>query len=88
MQYGDDPPRKAPANELTFEWTVDRHGRLKRLDQEMTVRSGHRARMVQARFDAKRGVTTIHDGRRAPVERRGLVLLRLRTAQGRLFIEY
>jgi hypothetical protein len=89
LQYGDGPMRTAPGNELTFAWTVDRHGVLKRLDQELTAQDGHRRRTVSARFDAKRGVTMIRDdAKKRVIERQGLVLLRLATKRGTLLIEY
>ena len=85
----DDYVVKRPApNELEFVWTTDKGGVLRHLKQEGSLQSAVRHRIVEARFDAKRGVTTIRDGRKDPIERPGLVLMRLITTRGQLSIQY
>lgn len=88
VQYDDNPAHLAPPNKLMFTWTFDRHADLKRLVQEMTATTARRRRTVNATFDPSRDVTAIRDGRKRPVERPGLVLLRLVTTRGTLSIQY
>jgi hypothetical protein len=88
LQYGDDGALAPPPNELSFTATFERGRRLQQVVQTMSVAAGKRRRIVEASYNARRGITIIRDGKNGSIERAGLVLLRLETSGGILSIQY
>jgi uncharacterized repeat protein (TIGR01451 family) len=87
LQYGDDDVQAPSPNELSFTGTFEKDHRLKHLTQTMSVTTGKGRRIVEARYNARRGITTIRD-KNGSIERAGLVLLRLDTSRGILSVQY
>lgn len=88
LQYGDDGPQAPPSNELSFTATFEKGHALKHVKQAMSVTTGKRRRIVEAGYNARRGITAIRDGNNGAIERAGLVLLRLDTSRGIVSIQY
>lgn len=80
-----------PRNSKKFEWSLNKDGSLKELEQKMTVGKGKDKQEVQAKFDSRKNQTEIKDKRGAKevkVTKPGLVLLMLATDKGKLVIEF
>jgi len=78
-------------NSKHFEWSTDRSGVIKELEQKMTAGSGKDRRSVDAKYQADKNQTRIETDGPGPdvhATKPGLVLLRLATAAGKLAIEY
>lgn len=78
---------------LAFEWSLDKDGTLKELEQKIKVEAprGRDDDEVSAKFEATKNTTTIDTGERGrerKVTRTGLALLELATESGQLRIEY
>lgn len=89
VQYGSQPAIPFPENELKFEWALDKSGALKELEQEITIGKGEARQEVEAKFEAKKGTTTIRVERPKPETKTvqaGPVFLKLVTANGELKI--
>ncbi len=89
LQYNTGAVMSAPKNKLSYEWDLDRNGNLKRLGQKLKTDSGNPDQEVDAEFRADRNqtvITTKHP--KTTTIRTGLVLLRFRSVQGQLVIEY
>lgn len=75
-----------------YEWSLNRDGSFKHLDQHMFVGKGRNRLEVLARYDGRKDVTSIkvHGRRGKPLAYHGLVLLRMITDQatGKLLIEF
>ena len=73
-----------------FEWSVNRDGSLKSLEQSMTIGRGKYRTHVKASYDPKTNKTTIQSDAKNPckVTLTGLVLLRMATKNGALVVEY
>jgi hypothetical protein len=91
VQYNDGLLRVFGENRVRFEWSFDRAGALRQLQQEVATGRGRDRRRVKATFDGRRNQTTIHtdmDGRgEKKITRPGLVLLRLATTNGQVMVE-
>ena len=87
LQYGDDDAQAPAPNELSFNTTFEKGHLLKHVTQTMNVTAGKGRRIVEARYDARRGITTIKDTN-GSIERAGLVLLQLDTSRGILSVQY
>jgi uncharacterized repeat protein (TIGR01451 family) len=88
LRYGDEGARAPSPNELSFTAAFEKGHRLKRVTQTMSVAAGKRRRSVEASYNARRGITTIKDGKNGSIERAGLVWLRLETSGGELSVQY
>ncbi len=91
IQYNSDPVITPPKNRKSFEWSTEKEGPLKELEQEMEVGKGKDRQDVEARYDAKKNETTIRVDETKPeikIVKTGLALLRLATDKGKLVIEY
>ena len=73
-----------------FEWSTNKDGSLKTLDQNMTIGRGESRTHVKASYDSTKNQTTIHSDAKNPskVTLPGLVLMRLATDAGGVVIEY
>ena len=73
-----------------YEWSTNKDGSLKSLNQKFELHKGKDRVQVEASYDKKSNVTTIKKvGKNASKETRsGLVLLRMSTRAGELSIEY
>ena len=102
LQYNGGPVISPPANSVKFEWSTNKDGTLKSLNQRLSVGKGKNRQWVSAKFDAKKNQTVIKtgtggededdddddDSHGVKITRPGLVLLRLVTDEGALIIEY
>lgn len=90
LRYNDGTTVPLVRNRLRFEWTADRAGALRGLQQDLEIGRGRDRREISADFDGRRNVTTVsaHEHGERKSRRPGLVVIRLATAQGRLGIEY
>ncbi len=95
LQYNGGAVLTLPKNEKKFEWSLNKDGSLKELEQKLTVGKGKDKEEIQAKFDAKKNETAIRvkekgkdddDGKK--VVKPGLALVRLATDNGKLGIEY
>ena len=87
---GGDATRPGP-DTLDAEWGATRDGTLETLHQTVTVGRERDRATLTARYDARRGETTLTPGRHRDRDRdtvQGLVLLRLATDAGSLRIEH
>jgi hypothetical protein len=78
-----------PSNSLKCEWSLDRSGRVKELEQKLELRAS--GVEVQAKFNEKKNETEIKVKNRGPeqrVTRPGLVFILLKTSQGTVGFEY
>jgi hypothetical protein len=89
------PVRAMPKNENKSQWSLNKDGSLKELEQKIEVGKGKDKEEVQAKFDVKRNETTIKvkekgkdDDDAKKVVKPGLVLLRMATDKGKLVIEF
>jgi microsomal dipeptidase-like Zn-dependent dipeptidase len=91
VQYNAGAVRVVGDNRAQFEWSIDRAGALRGLEQEVATGRGRDRRRVKAIFDGRRNQTTIVNevnGRREKkVTKPGLVLLRLATVNGQVVAE-
>jgi hypothetical protein len=73
-----------------FEWSTNKDGSLKMLDQNMTIGRGESRTHVKASYDSTKNQTTIHSDAKNPskITLPGLVLMRLATDAGGVVIEY
>ena len=91
MGYNGGPTVTLAKNAKHFEWSTDKTGAIKELEQKMTVASGNSRQDVTAKFSLENNQTRIHQEQPKPgvdVTRPGLALLRLATRNGGLVIEY
>jgi len=89
LQYGNRSVITPPRNTQTFAWETDRDGSLRRLEQHLEVGTERNEQDISAHFDAEENETDIrdeskHGHRDAP----GLVLLRMVTNDGNLFVQF
>ncbi len=101
-QYNNDSPIAAPHNRQHFQWSLDKDGSLKTLDQIMVVSQDKNRFKVVAKFDAKKNQTKIQIKDNSQVTKDGdnnkddkdiilkpgLDLLRMATRTGLLDIEF
>jgi uncharacterized repeat protein (TIGR01451 family) len=88
LRYGDEGAHPPPPNELSFTATFEKGHLLKQVTQTVSVTAGRHRRLVEASYNARRGITTIRDGKHGSIERAGLVLLRLDTSRGMLSVRF
>ncbi len=73
----------------SFEWSTDKSGAIKELEQKMEVGKGAAKQEVKAKFEAKKNQTTIKtEGSEHKAVLPGMVLLKMATSNGSLVIEY
>ena len=87
----DSKPGTVPSGTTKkFDWSTNKDGSLKTLEQNMTIGRGQSRTHVKASYDATKGLTTIHSDAKNPskVTLPGLVLMRLATDAGGVVIEY
>ncbi len=89
---GEGPIIRPAHARKKYEWSLNRDGSLKRLNQQMVVGLGRDRVEVQARYDGRKNVTSIdvHGRKGKPLKVPGLVLLRMVTDQatGRVLVEF
>ncbi|GEM_PF-1823507 len=91
VQYNGGPVVLLAKNSKHFEWSTDRSGAIKELEQKMTAGSGKDRRSVDAKYQADKNQTRIETDGPGPdvhATKPGLALLRLATTGGKLTIEY
>ncbi len=89
LQYNGGPVVTPPRNKKQYEWSLNRDGSLRELEQKLEVGQGRAKQEVKAKFDARKNETEIKVERpERKIMRPGLALLRLATSQGGLVIEY
>jgi|GEM_PF-1738146 len=91
LQYNNGTVIVPPKNRKSFEWSTEKDGSLKELEQEMEVGKGKDRQDVEAKYDAKKNQTTIKIDEPKPetkIVKTGLALLRMATDKGKLVIEY
>jgi len=91
VQYNGGPVVTLPKNSKHFEWSTNKDGTLKELEQKMTVGSGKNRQEVEAKFEGDKNRTKIHAKQSGPdveTTKPGLDLLRLVTDGTGLKIEY
>ena len=91
LRYGEGAAMPVPDNSARFEWSADREGALKTLEQKVSVGKGKEKQDVSAQFDVRGSETTVKAegvGRDAKRVVPGLALLRLVSLRGQLTVEY
>ena len=91
LQYNNGPVIIPPKNRKSFEWSTEKDGTLKELEQEMEVGKGKDRQEVEAKYDARKNQTIIkvdEPKTEKKIVKSGLALLRLATDKGKLVIEY
>jgi hypothetical protein len=89
LQYNGGPVIAAARNNAAFEWSLEKSGSLKNLEQTIQIGSNKSGQTVDARFDAKKNQTIIKvDPSDQLITNSGLVLLRLATHGGQLAVEF
>jgi hypothetical protein len=89
IQYNDNPPITPAKNQKSFEWSLDKNGSIKELEQTMKVGKGKSEHKVSAKFDAKKNQTKIKSEKPKLKETLpGLVLLKMNTENGKLVISH
>ena len=89
LQYNSGPIVSVFGNELNYQWSTDQNGALKKLNQDLKLDSGNPGQEIRADFKAEQNQTSIkvkHPD--STTTQTGLVLLRFRSANGQLMIQY
>ncbi len=89
LQYNDTEVIIRPSNDLKFEWSVEKNGTLKKLNQKIRVDKGKLKEELKAKYDSKKDETIVKLGaHKEKLVLPGLYLLQLETANGELHIVY
>jgi len=91
LRYNGGAVIALPENSKSYEWSLNKDGSLKELEQKMEVGKGKAKQSVEAKYEGKKNLTTIKVDAPKPetkVVKPGLALLRLATSNGSLVIEY
>jgi Tol biopolymer transport system component len=89
IQYNDDSPITPAKNKKSFEWSTNKDGTIKELEQKMKVGKGNSKQEVKAKFDSKKNQTKIKSENPKMEETLpGLVLLKMSTSNGNLVISH
>ena len=91
LRYNGGAVITLPENSKSYEWSLNKDGSLKELEQKMEVGKGKAKQSVEAKYEGKKNLTTIKVDAPKPetkVVKPGLALLRLATSNGSLVIEY
>jgi hypothetical protein len=97
LQYNGGAVITPPENKKSFEWSLNKDGTLKELEQKLEIGKGKDKQVVKAKFEAEKNQTVIRqgpdaeeddDGKGVKVVKPGLVLLRLASDKGKLVIEF
>ena len=86
VRHGTVPP----GTTKKYEWSGDKSGDIKELEQDMTVGRGPSRFQVKAKYEAMKNQTTIRQSgqENVSVTLPGLVLLRMATRGGSIVVEY
>lgn len=87
VRYNGGATLVLPDNSLAFEWSLTETGSLNELNEKVDVGTGAAGRTAQAKFRSDRNATTVKVHSESSVERSGLVLIGIATANGELLIE-
>jgi type VI secretion system Hcp family effector len=89
IQYGDGTPIKPDKNKKAFEWSLNKDGTIKELEQKMTAKDGKSKQEVKAKYSYKKDQTKIDSEKpKTKLTKQGLALLQMHTANGKLVIKY
>jgi len=89
IQYGDGTPIKPDKNKKAFEWSLNKDGTIKELEQKMTTKEGKSKQEVKAKYSSKKDQTKIESEKpKVNLTKQGLALLQMHTANGKLAIKY
>jgi len=89
IQYGDGTPIKPDKNKKAFEWSINKDGTIKELEQKMTTKEGKSKQEVKAKYSSKKDQTKIESEKpKVNLTKQGLALLQMHTANGKLAIKY
>ena len=91
LQYQSGPVLTPPRNKKEFEWSGEKDGSIKELEQRMAVGKGQAKQAIEAKFEREKNQTTIKVEDAKPetkIVKPGLVLLRMVTDKGQLDIEF
>jgi type VI protein secretion system component Hcp len=89
IQYGDGTPIKPDKNKKAFEWSINKDGTIKELEQKMTTKDGKSKQEVKAKYSSKKDQTKIESEKpKVNLTKQGLALLQMHTANGKLVIKY
>jgi type VI protein secretion system component Hcp len=89
IQYGDGTPIKPDKNKKAFEWSINKDGTIKELEQKMTTKEGKSKQEVKAKYSSKKDQTKIESEKpKVNLTKQGLALLQMHTANGKLVIKY
>ncbi|MFY9299757.1 MAG: type VI secretion system tube protein Hcp [Candidatus Nitrosotenuis sp.] len=89
IQYGDSTPIKPDKNKKAFEWSLNKDGTIKELEQKMTAKDGKSKQEAKAKYSSKKDQTKIESEKpKIKLTKQGLALLQIHTANGKLVIKY
>jgi hypothetical protein len=93
IQYGNDQAITPKLATEHFEWSLNKNGAIKELEQKMTVGKGKIKQEVEAKYDLKKGSPTGQtkiksENPKAEETLSGLVLLKMSTNNGSLMISH
>jgi len=89
LQYNSGPVITVPGNQLSYQWSTGQNGALSKLGEDLKIDSGNPDQEIQADFRADQNQTSIkvkHPN--VTATQTGLILLRFRSVNGQLTIEY
>ncbi|HSA98161.1 MAG TPA: Ig-like domain-containing protein, partial [Candidatus Nitrosotenuis sp.] len=88
IRYGDNPAITPKLATKSFEWSLNKNGSIKELEQKMTVGQGKTKQDVEAKYDSKKNQTKIKSEKpRSERTESGMVLLQMHTDNGNLVIK-
>lgn len=89
LQYNNGPVIKVQDATKKFEWSTNKDGTIKELEQKITVGKGKDKQEVDAKYDSKKNQTTIeYDKPKSKEILSGMILLKMQTNNGNLVISH